>query len=74
MSRDDAWRFLVLGRFVERLQCQTALLQAWSRLSDGSFQMWTGLLGRVCCLRGILPNVLNGDSAYTCTSIPAIQS
>ncbi len=47
MSRDDAWRFLVLGRFVERLQHQTALLQAWSRPSNGDSQMWTGLL-EVC--------------------------
>ena len=74
MSRDDAWRFLVLGRFVERLQSQTALLQAWSRLSDGSFSNVDRAARRVCCLRGILPNVLNGDSAYTCTDIPALQS
>lgn len=47
MSRDDAWRFLVLGRFVERLQRQTSLLQAWSRPSDGDYQMWAGLL-EVC--------------------------
>ncbi len=44
MSRDNAWRFFELGRFVERLQLQTALLQAWSRPSNKKSQMWAGLL------------------------------
>lgn len=44
MSRDNAWRFLELGRFVERLQLQTALLQAWSRPSNKKSQIWAGLL------------------------------
>ena len=29
MPRDDAWRFLELGRFIERAQHQAALLGAW---------------------------------------------
>ena len=29
MPRDDAWRFLELGRFIERAQHQAALLEAW---------------------------------------------
>lgn len=51
MPRDDAWRFLELGRFVERLQHQTALLVAWDRVGqapgDGPSLSWAGLL-RVC--------------------------
>ncbi|MYC04994.1 MAG: alpha-E domain-containing protein [Rhodothermaceae bacterium] len=47
MSRDNAWRFLELGRFVERLQLQTALLRAWSNPSNKNSQVWAGLL-EVC--------------------------
>ncbi len=47
MSRDNAWRFFELGRFVERLQLQTALLQAWSCPSNKKSQIWAGLL-HVC--------------------------
>ncbi len=47
MSRNHAWRFLELGRYVERLQLQTALLKAWSNPSNENSQMWTGLL-RAC--------------------------
>ena len=32
MPRDDAWRFLELGRFVERFQHQTSLLDNWNRI------------------------------------------
>lgn len=48
MSRDDAWRFLELGRFVERLQHQTMLLDTWVRLGhppDGAPSLsWSDLL------------------------------
>ncbi len=47
MSRDDAWRFLELGRFVERLQHQTVLLDAWVRLGHpgkGPRLSWSDLL------------------------------
>ena len=51
MPRDDAWRFLELGRYVERLQHQTALLDAWDRVGrapeDAPALSWAGLL-RVC--------------------------
>ena len=51
MPRDDAWRFLELGRFVERLQHQAALLDAWDRVGqdsgDAPSLSWAGLL-RVC--------------------------
>lgn len=51
MPRDHAWRFLELGRFVERLQRQVALLDTWrtaGRPKDGMPRLaWTGLL-RVC--------------------------
>lgn len=51
MPRDDAWRFLELGRFVERLQHQTALLDAWDRIGCAPRQRpalsWADLL-RVC--------------------------
>ncbi len=47
MTRDNAWRFLELGRFVERLQLQTDLLRGWSRTSDDNIRTWTGLL-EVC--------------------------
>ncbi len=50
MARDDAWRFMELGRFVERLQHQAVLLDTWGRLgqpSDGPRLSWSGLL-RVC--------------------------
>lgn len=51
MSRDDVWRFLQLGRFVERFQHQTNLLRTWDRLgapvgADPSLS-WSDLL-RVC--------------------------
>lgn len=47
MSRDDAWRFLELGRFVERLQHQTALLDTWVELGqpgEGPRLSWSDLL------------------------------
>ena len=47
MSRDDAWRFLELGRFVERLQHQTVLLDTWARLGQpepGPRLTWSDLL------------------------------
>ena len=47
MSRDNAWRFLELGRFVERLQLQISLLQAWSHPSKKRSHIWEGLL-EVC--------------------------
>ncbi len=51
MPRDDAWRFLELGRFVERLQHQTALLDNWDRIGcvpDANPRLsWADLL-RVC--------------------------
>ncbi len=52
MPRHDVWRFLELGRFVERLQHQTWLLDAWDRGGrDGTegapSPSWTGLL-KVC--------------------------
>ena len=51
MPRDDAWRFLELGRFVERFQHQTALLDAWDRLGHARevrpALSWAHLL-RVC--------------------------
>ena len=51
MARDDAWRFLELGRYVERLQQQIVLLDAWDRLGrpgdDGPALSWADLL-RVC--------------------------
>lgn len=51
MPRDDAWRFLELGRFVERLQHQVSLLDAWDRIGQGPGDApslsWAGLL-RVC--------------------------
>ena len=51
MPRDDAWRFLELGRFVERLQHQTALLANWDELgrrgAPGIQLPWADLL-RVC--------------------------
>ena len=51
MPRDDAWRFLELGRFVERLQHHTSLLDVWDRVgrTDGDTPSlpWAGLL-RVC--------------------------
>ncbi len=51
MSRDDAWRFLQLGRYVERFQHQTNLLCTWDELGaptgvDPSLS-WADLL-RVC--------------------------
>ncbi len=33
MARDDGWRFLELGRFLERLQNQASLLEAWKESS-----------------------------------------
>ena len=51
MPRDDAWRFLELGRFVERFQHQAALLGNWDRLgrsrSEEPRLSWADLL-RVC--------------------------
>ena len=51
MARDDAWRFLELGRYVERLQQQVVLLDMWDRIArpdgDGLVLSWADLL-RVC--------------------------
>ncbi|WP_425153017.1 alpha-E domain-containing protein [Candidatus Palauibacter sp.] len=51
MARDDAWRFLELGRHVERLQQQIVLLDVWDRIgrrgNDGGSMSWADLL-RVC--------------------------
>ena len=51
MPRDNAWRFLELGRFVERLQHQTVLLGIWDRFgrtTAGDLSLsWADLL-RVC--------------------------
>ncbi|MCY3698093.1 MAG: alpha-E domain-containing protein [Gemmatimonadetes bacterium] len=51
MARDDAWRFLELGRYVERLQQQIVLLDVWDRIGrpdgDGLALSWADLL-RVC--------------------------
>ena len=51
MPRDDAWRFLELGRFIERAQHQAALLEAWvefAREKRGAVALsWTDLL-HVC--------------------------
>ena len=47
MSRDDAWRFLELGRFVERLQHQTVLLDTWvgaGHPGEGPRLSWSDLL------------------------------
>ncbi len=48
MPRDDAWRFLELGRFVERLQSQTMLLDMWTRVArsaDAPVRLpWSDLL------------------------------
>ncbi len=51
MPRDDAWRFLELGRFVERLQHHCVLFDAWDRLGPpqgASSSVWWGNLLRVC--------------------------
>ena len=50
MARDDAWRFLQLGRFVERLQHQTVLVDTWVNVGhppDPPRLSWSDLL-RVC--------------------------
>ena len=51
MPRDDAWQFMELGRFVERFQHQTALLDNWDRIgcrADRKPRLsWADLL-RVC--------------------------
>lgn len=51
MPRDDAWRFLQLGRFTERVQHQAALLTSWVEFSlgerAGGGLSWADLL-RVC--------------------------
>ncbi len=52
MPRDNAWRFLELGRFVERFQHQTVLLDIWDRFGrtteeDDPSLSWADLL-RVC--------------------------
>ena len=51
MSRDDAWRFMQLGCFVERLQQQAVLLGTWDRsghVSGGSPSAWWAELLRIC--------------------------
>ena len=51
MPRDDAWRFLELGRFVERLQHHVVLLDTWKSvgpLHGTSASVWWGDLLRVC--------------------------
>ena len=51
MYRDDGWRFLSLGSFVERVQHQAALLGAWLDLGrgarGGADLPWADLL-RIC--------------------------
>ena len=51
MPRDDAWRFLELGRFVERFEHQTGLLDTWDRIGRAPEARpalsWADLL-RVC--------------------------
>ena len=51
MYRDDGWRFMVLGGFVERVQHQTAFLGAWVELGrrarGESVLPWADLL-RIC--------------------------
>ena len=53
MYRDEGWRFLQLGRFVERVQCSTSLLltqmalDAENKEEEFSEVDWTGLL-RAC--------------------------
>ena len=51
MYRDDGWRFMVLGRFVERVQHQAAFLAAWVELGRRergvSALPWADLL-RIC--------------------------
>ena len=48
MYRDEGWRFLNLGRAIERVQLSSALLQAQivaaERTGDVSEAVWTGLL------------------------------
>lgn len=51
MARDDAWRFMELGRHVERLQHQTSLVDSWDRfgpLSGASASVWWADLLRIC--------------------------
>lgn len=51
MPRDDAWRFLQLGRFVERLQHQTVLLDAWDGFGPprgASASVWWADVLRIC--------------------------
>ena len=49
--RDDGWRFMVLGGFVERVQHQAAFLRAWvelgRRVRGESVLPWADLL-RIC--------------------------
>ncbi len=50
MPRDDTWRFLELGRFIERMQHQAVLLASWiefSREDHAHPLSWADLL-RVC--------------------------
>ena len=51
MPRDDAWRFLELGRFTERIQHQSGLLASWVEFAlednGGATLTWADLL-RVC--------------------------
>ncbi len=46
MSHDDAWRFMELGRFIERAQNQTALLGTWveSTTEENAALSWENLL------------------------------
>ena len=48
MYRDESWRFLQLGRYIERVQLSSALLQAQivaaELTDDASDSVWTGLL------------------------------
>ncbi len=47
MPRDNAWYFMELGRYVERLQRQAALLDIWTGTVEEVPLSWTSLL-RVC--------------------------
>ena len=51
MPRDEAWRFLELGRFIERMQHQAVLIASWVEFNPGdhvaSVLSWADLL-RVC--------------------------
>lgn len=48
MPRDEGWRFLELGRFIERMQHQAMLLASWVEFNRGASALsWADLL-RVC--------------------------